>query len=133
MIVVDASSTLAWLFAEQEPIEWLDSQLTSGIVVPALWRLEVVNVVLKKERQTLISEAQGLCFVRALDALDVEAVEPPDTRTMEELMLFARPHQLSAYDAVYLELALNRQAAFLSLDRNLLAAARRVGVALVES
>jgi predicted nucleic acid-binding protein len=132
VIVVDASSTLAWLFAEQEPVDWLDRLLNGGIVVPALWRLEVVNVVLKKERQRLISEEQGLCFIRALDALDVESVEPPKARTLEELMLFSRPHQLSAYDAVYLELALNRQAALLSLDSNLLAAARRLGVTLAE-
>lgn len=133
MIVVDASATLAWLFAESEqPIELLEDQLTSGILVPALWRLEVVNVVLKKERQKLITQEQGLSFVRALDALDVKTVEPPSSRTLEQLTLFARPHQLSAYDAVYLELALDHEADLLTLDNNLCDAARRVGVSLVE-
>ena len=60
MIVVDASATLAWLFDERDPIDWLEDRLTNDrLIVPALWRLEVVNAILKKERQHLITEEQG--------------------------------------------------------------------------
>ena len=78
-----------------------------------------------------VSEEQGSRFLRDLDAIAVEAVEPPASRTLEQLALFARPHQLTAYDAVYLELALDRSAPLLSLDNNLLDAANRVGVAII--
>ena len=132
MIVVDASATLAWLFGEHDPIDWLTERLANDrLIVPALWRLEVVNAILKKERRKHISEEQGSRFLRNLDAIAVEAVEPPASRTLEQLALFARPHQLTAYDAVYLELALDRSAPLLSLDNNLLDAANRVGVAVI--
>ena len=132
MIVVDASATLAWLFDENDPIDWLEDHLTKDrLIVPALWRLEVVNAILKKERQHLITEEQGTSFVQTLDGLAVEVAEPPATRTLEQLVLFARPHQLTSYDAVYLELAANRNAPILSPDNNLLDAAKRMGVAII--
>ena len=132
MIVVDASATLAWLFGERDPIDWLAERLTKErLIAPALWRLEVVNAILKKERQKLITVEQGGRFLRTLDAIAVEPVEPPVNRTLEQLALFARPHQLTAYDAIYLELALNRKASLLSLDNNLHDAAKRVGVAII--
>ncbi|MCG8448237.1 MAG: type II toxin-antitoxin system VapC family toxin [Pirellulales bacterium] len=132
MIVVDASATLAWLFKEDDPTDWLQEHLTTDrLIVPALWRLEVVNAILKKERQSLISEKQGTEFVQMLDGLGVEAIEPPADRTLEALTLFARPHQLTSYDAVYLELALDCKAPLLTLDNNLREAADRVGVSIL--
>jgi len=101
-----------------------------GLVAPSLWRLDVVNAVLKKERQRLISEADGNAFLRALDGLGVEVVEQPINRTLEQLAV-ARPHQLTSYDAAYLELALGRNAKLLSLDSNLLNAAARLGVFVI--
>jgi predicted nucleic acid-binding protein len=132
MIVVDASATLAWLFGEIDPTDWLEERLTQDdLLVPTLWQLEVVNAILKKERQKLITENQGMLFVQVLDGLAVEAVERTPSRTLEELAVLARPHQLSSYDAVYLELALERGAPLLSLDTNLHDAAKRVGVDVI--
>jgi predicted nucleic acid-binding protein len=132
MIVVDASAALAWLFDENDPTDWLEDHLTKDhLIVPALWRLEVVNVILKKERRKLITEDQGTGFVQALDGLAVEAVEPPTARTLEQLLLFARPYQLTSYDAIYLELALDRKAPLMTLDNNLRDAAKRVGVEII--
>jgi predicted nucleic acid-binding protein len=41
----------------------------------------------------------------------------------------ARTHQLTVYDAVYLELAVRRQLPLLTFDGQLAAAAKRLGVA----
>ncbi len=43
----------------------------------------------------------------------------------------ARPHQLTSYDAVDLELAMSLKLPLFTRDNNLIAAARRVGVELV--
>lgn len=132
MIVVDASATLAWLFVEYDPIDWLSEQLSEqALVAPALWRLEVVNSILKKERQGRITQEQADKFLGTLDAFAVEIAALPETRTLEQLAKFARPFQLSAYDAVYLELALAINAPLLSLDNNLKMAAARAGVGVV--
>ena len=57
--------------------------------------------------------------------------EPP-TRDLEKLALLARPHQLTAYDAVYLELATTLGLPLCTMDRNLKQAAKRLGVTLIQ-
>lgn len=131
MIVIDASVTLAWLFDETASPDPLNVLLSNEqLIVPTLWRLEVVNAVLKKERQKIITATQANDYVQTLDSLAIEAIDSPASRTLEALLQFARPHQLSSYDAVYLELALDRSARILSLDNNINDAARRLGVQL---
>ena len=98
-IVVDASATLAWLFGEADPCDWIENCLkTSSLVAPSLWQLEVVHAVLKKERQHVITPQQSDTFLQILDAISIEIV-PPHERTLQHLASVARPHQLSSYDA----------------------------------
>lgn len=131
-VVVDASATLGWLFAETDSSDWIEAQLRSDtLIVPYLWQLEVVHTVLKKERQHKLAPEQANVFLEILEQLDIEFVAPTK-QSLSRLAQFARPHQLSAYDACYLELAIERDAELLTLDNNLRDAARRLGVPLVE-
>lgn len=54
--VIDASATLAWLYDEQ-PLSAREHALISegNLIVPSLWRLEVVNSVLVRERRGVSS------------------------------------------------------------------------------
>ncbi len=131
-IVIDASATLAWLFDEDyararvRPV--LDS---SELVAPWLWRLEVVNAILVRERRELLTEVLASRLLQALDELRIDLVGEPDARTATGLAQTARPHQLSAYDAIYLDLAIRLALPLLTRDNNLRAAAQRVGVKLI--
>ena len=130
--VIDASVTLAWLFGEEDQSEAAQERLSdAALVAPTLWRLEVVNAILVKERRKHITPAQGTRFLQLLEALDIEVVGEPTARSMEQLALFARPHQLSAYDAVYLELATILGLPLWTYDSNLTKAAKKLGVAIV--
>lgn len=132
MIVVDATAAIAWAMHEDDLTDTLTQYFASGrIVAPALWRLEVLNVVLKKERQKFITAQQGDRLLRDLDAIGVDIVDLLSDRSFEQLAQLARPHQLTAYDAIYLDLALATSASLLTLDQNLIDAAGRVGVAIV--
>ncbi len=54
--VLDASSTLAWLFGDAEDPERLSTLLLGrGWIAPWLWRLEVLQAVTRRERQKRIS------------------------------------------------------------------------------
>jgi len=131
-IVVDASATLAWLFSEEDPTNWLENHLqSSSLMVPSLWQLEVVHVLLKKERQRHLSSEQVNAFLDVLDSVSIQVV-PPSQRTLQEIASLARPHQLSAYDAAYLALAIHLNASLLTLDQNLKDAANRLSVELVK-
>ena len=130
--VLDASGTLAWLFDESSGRSQLDPLISDGsAIVPALWRLEVVNTLLVKERQKNLTAEEVATNLMVLESLDPEVADDPPSRTLSQLAALARPHQLSAYDAAYLDLAVRRGLPLLTFDRNLRQAATAVGVSLL--
>ncbi len=127
--LIDASITLAWLFDEAGRGASLDRQIEQlELVAPWLWRLEVVNVVLIRERRGHLPQAQSSRLLESLEALEVEIVGEPGNRSLTSLAQTARPHQLTAYDAVYLDLAIGLGLPLLTDDTALRRAAQNVGV-----
>jgi len=131
--LIDASTTLAWLFNEEGRGSSLQQQFQSmDLVAPWLWRIEIVHVVLKRERQKKLTQAEGTQYLQAIEALNVEIIGESIDRTMVELAQIARPHQLTSYDAVYFDLAVRLGIPLFTDDGNLQAAAKRVGVELIK-
>jgi len=131
--VIDASVTLAWLFDEDSASARIEPVLTDAdLAAPSLGRLKVVNVILIKERRKLLTEAQGTHLLGLLEDWSIEIVPEPQGRNLNQLAAVARPHQLTAYDAVYLDLAFNLNFPLFTRDNNLRAAAVRAGVPLIE-
>jgi predicted nucleic acid-binding protein len=129
--VVDASATLAWLFGEEEHRSRLPADIESAeMIAPWLWRTEVTNAVLVRERRGLLTPADGTRFLQIVDALEVEIVGEPAHRNSESFAHFARPHRLTAYDALYLELAITAGLPLCTFDTTVQTAARETGVAL---
>lgn len=132
-LLIDASSTLTWLFNEDGQGPKLAPVLQDHeLVAPWLWRLEVVNAALVRERLKIITQAEGMQSLGVLESLDVEVLGEPGHRSLTGLAQTARPHQLSAYDAVYLDFAVSLDLPLLTNDKNLREAAKRVGVELVD-
>ncbi len=129
--VVDANVCLAWLLREpqgERAGKWLDQ---GGLVVPNLWPLEILNTLLVRERQKRATAVDSSDALTLLAQLDVEVVTGSTLADPQAFLDFARPHQLSSYDATYLYLAVERGLPLLTFDKNLRAAADRVGVALL--
>lgn len=130
-IIIDASITLAWLFGEGAGAARVKPVLDrSELVAPWLWRLEVTNAVLVRERRKVLTEAQAFRLLALLDELTIDLAPEPLVRSASGLAQTARPYQLSAYDAVYLDLAIRLGLPLFTRDANLRAAAVRVGVSL---
>jgi predicted nucleic acid-binding protein len=130
--IIDASATLAWLFDEDSAANGIEAVLAGAdLVVPWLWRLEVVNVILVKERRKQLTIARGTQLLELLEDWAVEMVAEPSSRNLVGLASMARPYQLTAYDAVYLDLAISQGLPLFTRDSNLREAAIRVGVPLV--
>jgi predicted nucleic acid-binding protein len=131
-IIIDASITMAWLFDEDSGASKIKSVLDRcELVAPWLWRREVANAVLVRERRKILTEAQGFRLLQLIDQLTIELVAEPVARTATTLAQTARPHQLSSYDAVYLDLAIRLGLPLFTQDNNLRVAAGRVGVPLI--
>jgi predicted nucleic acid-binding protein len=98
--------------------------------VPALWSLEVANalVVLVHRRKLTEDERQaGLGWLRGLR---VRVDHEMSALAFSRLSELAAVHQLSVYDAAYLELAMRRTLPLGCKDGALCTAARQAGVSL---
>ncbi len=131
-LVIDASVTMAWCF-EDEATEatdaLLDLAIDDGFVVPGLWRAEVANVLLVAQRRGRVTDAQRDRFLSLVDqlAITVESSTPDSAG----LIWLTEKHQLSAYDAWYLWLAIRTGSDLATTDQRLAKAGRRTGLTVL--
>ncbi len=132
-IVLDGSVVLAWFF-EDEQDDYADSVQDAfpavTAVVPSLWPLEVANVLVVGERRKRTTEAKSARFLTLLGSLPISVDGQTASRAWGDTIRLARAHELSVYDASYLELATRTGIPLASLDDKLKAAALAVGVPL---
>ena len=104
-LVVDASVVMAWLFDdEDEPRadKVLERLAEERALVPRLLDLETRSTLLVAERRGRLSTEAVDERRDALQGLPIRTDEEPDLQSAFDL---ARAHDLSFYDALYLELA----------------------------
>jgi predicted nucleic acid-binding protein len=134
--VLDNSVSMRWLMPslKLEDQQYADTVLKSmadfTAIVPNLWRLEVANVLLAAEKRQQLDVKASELFVRQLQQLSIFSDSQTANRVFSDTLLLARQHQLSSYDAAYLELALREGLPIASLDKDLLQAASSVDVPL---
>jgi len=132
-LVLDASVAITWCYPdEQTPyaLSVLQALRKLTVVVPSLWPLEVANALLMGERRARLTAAEGAKFVSMLRTLAVEVDPQTPDRAPSDTMQLARIHQLTCYDAAYLELAMRRGLPLATLVAKLAAAAKSAGVPL---
>ncbi len=80
MFVIDASVAMTWCFedeASRESDAVLDMLRDEDAVVPAIWPLEVANVLLVAERRGRLSEAKANRFLELLSQLPIDVESSP--------------------------------------------------------
>lgn len=132
--VLDCSATLPWVFGDEATpaCDALLDQLGAGARawVPALWHLELGNVLLGAKRRGRIDQAGIEAFLSQLAVYDIAVDDQTTERAWQKTLDLAMQYGLSTYDAAYLELALRRGVPLATLDSALIAAARTCGVTL---
>ena len=133
--VVDASVAMSWCF-EDEATSYTESVLErlrgSDAAAPAIWPLEVANILLLGERRGRIPRPKTESFVRVLQELRVAVEDGPPAAVLGSVLQIGREYGLTSYDASYLELAMRRGLPLATLDGRLADAAQRASVKLVE-
>lgn len=132
-VVLDTSMAISWLFEEELTIAGLgvlQEVTASGAVVPSLWRLEIANALRTAVRRWREDEAFVDRSLRRLAAMPIEIDDQTNTHAWGATRLLSREHALTPYDAAYLELAVRLGLPLASGDRDLIAAASRLGVAV---
>ncbi len=129
--VIDSSVIMSWCF-EGEGNDYaeavLESLETREALVPAIWPLEVGNVLLVAERKKRLNHSSSVRFLGLLGGLPISVEQEPPDRMLKEIFSLAREHKLSTYDASYLDLAMRLGLPLSTLDTSLLKAAGKCEV-----
>jgi len=136
--VLDASVGLAWAVDDPEPDSARairESFLTGRIaIVPSLWVLEIANGLVMAERRgkldlAEVERARDLYESMMANYIEVQTDSPQ--AGFREIQEIARKHQVTAYDAAYLFLALQHRLPLATLDGSLTVAAQKSGVSVL--
>ena len=131
--VLDCSVTIAWLFKDEASPKTDKLRATlveTEALVPALWPLEVANVLLVATRKGRLKRAEVPRVVELLSALPITVDARTAPQALGATFSLAHEYGLSAYDAAYLELATREAVPLATLDKALAKAAKRCGVEL---
>jgi predicted nucleic acid-binding protein len=133
ILVLDASLTLSWYFEDERTPAAnavLNDVVASGAVVPSLWRAEVANgfqIAIRRKRIDAVFRSRAL---QHLAVLPITVDRETDTYVWSSTLALADRFDLTIFDAAYLELAERRGLPLASLDKELNAAARALGVSV---
>jgi predicted nucleic acid-binding protein len=131
--VLDCSITMAWCF-EDESNDYTNAILENlkhtTAIVPTIWPLEVANVLLFSKKNKRLTEVQSVNFIDALSALPIIIDQSTSSRAMHSILILAGPSNLTIYDAAYLELAIREQLPLITLDKELIKAAKKLNIPL---
>lgn len=100
----------------------------AAVVVPAIWRLEVVNALVVAERRNKIAREKSAKFIRDLQQFNIIVDVDGLDQVFSTVLGQARRYQRTAYDASYLELAKRRGLSLATRDEPLRKAAEEFGV-----
>ncbi len=128
-LVVDASVSAAWFLPDEATASTeaaLQATVTQDVWVPALWLLEMGNLLLGAQRRKRITADKRRALAAAAGSLRLKVDRDPVTiATLDHI---AARHGLTTYDAAYLELAMRRSLPLLTQDAALTAAMVKAGV-----
>ena len=129
--VLDCSLTMAWIFPDEatRSTDLLrESLLEEPAYVPALWPLEVGNVLAVATRRGRIHVDDWPLLCASLEALPIEVDPVSAPRVWGPALALANAHGISVYDAMYLELAVRLRLPLATLDRALGTAGQMAGL-----
>ena len=130
-LVLDCSVAVSWCFEDEASPDTdalLERVRDEGALVPALWHLELGNVLVQAERRKRLTAADTTTRLELIADLPIVTDEETPIRALREVLTLARAERLTTYDAAYLELAMRKGLPLATKDQALVTAAKRVGI-----
>jgi predicted nucleic acid-binding protein len=136
-VVVDASAAGSWVLPDEhvQAAAALYAQAClqeRAFVAPLLWHWEVGNLLVLAVRRKRIDEHTRQQCVEELNAAQVQMDAVPDMHRLAQITRLAQTHQLTFYDATYLELVLRLNGELASYDQSLINAAQACGITCLD-
>jgi predicted nucleic acid-binding protein len=136
-IVIDTSAAAPWFLPDEanEQSDYFYKQVVSsqGLYhAPALWIWETGNILMSALRRKRVSPEQLQAGLAQLQACPISFAPIPSARKQSQILRLAQTHDLSYYDASYLELVLSLNGQLASADSKLVHAAKSCGVLCID-
>lgn len=119
-LVVDASVAVKWVLLEPDSSVARALPGTDTLIAPEFLRLECANVLAQQVRRGFMAEADAASGLRLIDSVGVR--HSPDRGLVDAARRLAIELGRSAYDSLYLALALTEGAVLVTADARFAAA-----------
>lgn len=132
--MLDSSVALAWCFEDEQTestAELFERLGRESAAVPSLWFIELTNVLALSERKRRATQAKTAEFIALVQKFDLEVDQDGPGRAFNHVLDLCREHRLTAYDAMYLDLAIRKRLPLATLDDELRKAAKRANIPLL--
>ena len=120
--ILDCSVYMSWCLNEKTvktSSKILKSIIKNEIIVPGLWAYEVINILTISVRRNKLTVAETYSLINDIQLLPIE-FDKPTTENLSNIFNIANEHNLSAYDAAYIELALRTNTQIASFDKEVI-------------
>jgi predicted nucleic acid-binding protein len=114
---------------ESRPRSMPDAE-QARLVAPSIWAYEVANALRNAVRRGRLAPDHAATLSRRLEDYEV-SVERADA-SVHQRYIAAATHDMTSYDAAYLDLALQRRFGLATLDLNLARGAQRLGLVVLD-
>jgi len=132
--VLDCSVAISWCLVDEDndyANAVLDIMPNAEAFVPEIWSLEIVNNLLVAERRNRMTVEQTQASINWLQSLLITIDSLTSVQAFGRTLTLAREQNLASYDAAYLELALRLDLPLATNDKQLIDAALRCQVELL--
>jgi predicted nucleic acid-binding protein len=131
--VLDSSAAAAWVIPDEssDAAKELFAHACmddAGFHAPLLWSWEMGNVLLMAQKRKRIAAGAADAALQTLSRIRLQFDAAPDLHRQLQIARLASTHELTFYDAAYLELVLRLNGQLASRDRKLLDAAGACGI-----
>ena len=132
--VLDCSVAISWCLVDEDndyANAVLDIMPNAEAFVLEIWSLEIVNTLLVAERRNRMTVEQSQASINWLQSLLITIDSLTSVQAFGRTLTLAREQNLASYDAAYLELALRLDLPLATNDKQLIDAALRCQVELL--
>ena len=131
--VVDNSVVLSWVFEDEHSKvsqSILNELFKNQAYVPSLWPFELANALYVAEKRGRIKEADSMTFIKNLKDLPICIENNNFDNITKDILALSRKHSITVYDASYVELALRKNLPLITFNKELIVAAKKIGLKL---
>lgn len=132
-LVVDSSVALVWCLPDEEnelAARALRAAAAQGVLVPSIWQYEVANALRSAVSQRRVAASDLPAAVRLLNTLRVKSLDLQLGALAGPVVALALQHDLSIYDAAFVELSRRESLPLATLDDHMRIAATAAGCQL---